>query len=61
MMVVIISLSVCVVLLVGLSIYIIIDNFKYKKLVKELKQKNGEVKEEIVEDNIKDNKEDIEK
>jgi hypothetical protein len=60
-MVVIISLSVCVVLLVGLSIYIIIDNFKYKKLVKELKQKNGEVKEEIVEDNIKDNKEDIEK
>lgn len=46
MMVVIISLAVCVVLLITLSIYIIIDNFKYKKLVKELKAKNGESIEE---------------
>lgn len=46
MMVVIISLAVCVALLITLSIYIIIDNFKYKKLVKELKAKNGESIEE---------------
>jgi uncharacterized membrane protein (DUF485 family) len=60
MMVIIISLAVCVVLLITLSIYIIIDNCKYKKLVKELKDKKKNLKEDNNINKVEEKKETIE-